>query len=167
MRPIGINIIKACSLALTLAAGASADLIHSQHPFAQGFGPGWSWQAPRHGWVTHRPNHFASNARDLQALLNEYARRTHTQPFGKPGIGPLDQDYPGPADLHHHDPIWPGSDADETDQDDDDSGTEIACQPSHDRFPQPTPPAVPEPGTLALVGAGVLGLLAARYCCKN
>jgi hypothetical protein len=163
MRTNPFSLAKACALTLALAAGARADLIRFFPSAADHEGRSSIWNAHpyiRHGWASHRPNRFASNACDLQALLNEYARGTHAPMPGKPGIGPLDLDYPHPAIADNE---TPGGQPDLPDPDEDESETDIAAWHDDARLPDPITPAVPEPGTMALMGAGALGLLAVRF----
>lgn len=62
-----------------------------------------------------------------------------------------------------------GTDAEEPETDDGDHGVPPAIGYDRDARPDPASPipAVPEPGSLALFGAGALGLLAARALLKD
>lgn len=156
----------AFGLALGLAAEAQAGLITLPAQGQSGpFGPSWNHQgyalSSHVAWGSRRiaPKPSPWN-RGLAALLKEHALRTQS-PLGNGfRFGTLDLDPPKPHHIVKEDfcevpdPENPPDD-------------EIADNLPDDRLPQPNHPAVPEPDTLAMLGAGLLGLVAARAMARR
>jgi hypothetical protein len=166
-------------LGLVLAAsGAQAGLIPSGYMQGPDFG---RWNVPArhdgHGyWAFHRPARQAYGL-DLRALLDQYSRRTHSLVPQAAHVGRLDEDYAsapglcggapgaGLADGGPADTVQGGNEEEESEPEDE-SGTELAAE-DPGRLPASRLPTVPEPGSMAMLGAGALGLLAARAVLKK
>lgn len=151
-------------LALAFAADSHAGWIpYSAVTPGQHFDASWNFRPdgpPIRGWAIRKP---APRKYDLAALLKQYSNRTHSAwALGIP-LGSLAVDFPPPA------PEGPGATEPDPEGDPD---TSIAATLSDagrpdGRLPDPAIPAVPEPDTLFMLGAGVLGLWAARALAKR
>lgn len=157
----------AASLAFGLALAFAAEAQAGQIPLfpsapGQHFGPSWNYQQPptskRAFGLSHRPSPTPWNLRDL---LKEYGRRTQTPWSHGSGFGGPDWNFtlPKPTGLNHPPK---GPDVYEPEEE-----TIISESHPHARLPDPEIPAVPEPDALALLGAGLLGLMAARAVSKK
>ena len=143
-----MNMISAAAgFALALATGATAAPISPEQSFGA---PGAAWTAP--GDFPPRPRLWG-----LHHGHHPHRKTSHNDPLtswfcgGPDGSQEFAQD---PRDQESDEP------------DADDSPTAIAGDlNTHPQ--QPMVPAVPEPGSLALLGAGALGLLAARALAKK
>lgn len=163
MRPMKTTPAAAAllGLALALAAETHAGWIpYSAATPGQHFDASWNFRPegpPIRGWAIRKP---APRKYDLAALLKQYSNRTHSAwALGNP-LGSLKVDFPQPR---HEGPETIGPDPEG------DPDTSIAATlPDPDgRLPDPAIPAVPEPDTLFMLGAGVLGLWAARALAKR
>jgi len=152
-----MNIFQAAAgFSLVLASGSFAASISSD-PTGNGCFGNWtvsSYLSPRDlGWAFH-PAHRPHMAK----LRPSFLQGNH------PGL--LSVDIPwGPHGAIHHGtqeqlPDLPDTDADP--EDEDDGPTAIPAIADQDPEPYTPIPTVPEPGSLAMIGAGALGMFAAR-----
>lgn len=145
-----MNLIPAAAgLVLALAAGTSAAPISPDQSFGA---PGAAWNAssdfpprPRLWGLRHHHVHG-------KALQNE--------PITSWFSGGLDGSQEVAEDPRDQD-------SDEPDPGEEDGSPQIIVAGLDTHPQQPMVPAVPEPGSLALLGAGALGLLAARALLKK
>jgi hypothetical protein len=162
------------ALLLALAVRTPASPILGGHPEA---GPQYHWTHPAdrfqhaYGWNAHdkhRHHHL-----DLHALVQGYGRRTSGSLAMNWGPERMEDAYRAPhgvcggspgAGLVH---FWPEGPAlndpdDEEEPESEDAGKPVIAGEWHDgSVSAPGIPSVPEPGSLALMGAGMLGLAAA------
>jgi len=142
----------AAGLLLVLATGAFSAPITSE-PSESGHGGYWTQPGPfdpwAPGWAFHRGHR--PHGLDLWA-----GRPANDQRSQDAGLSQYTLECPasGAPDLEATQPGEDGSD------------TQIASTEDLDRKSNPIP-AVPEPGSLAMLGAGALGLMAARKLLKD
>jgi len=149
-----MNLISAAAgLALALAAGTSAAPISPDQSFGA---PGAAWTAP--GDFPPRPRLWG-----LRHVHRPHGKTSHSDPLTSWFCGGPDGSQEFAADPRDQESDAP--DADEAGQGDE-SPTVIAADLNVNPQ-QPMVPAVPEPGSLALLGAGALGLLAAHALLKK
>lgn len=150
MRPMN-TLPAAAGLFLVLASGTFAAPISSDQTGNGCFG-NWavpSYLTPREqAWAFH-PAHRPHKAH----LRPSFLQGDH------PGLGAVDIPW-GPHGAIHHETRELLPDLPDTDADPDDGGP--AAIADQDPGPSPSVPTVPEPGSLAMIGAGALGMLAAR-----
>lgn len=152
----------AFGLALGLAVQTQAEAILSTEGH---FGPNWNHQGyaltSHVAWGFHRPIPDPTPwNRGFAAILREHGNRNRS-PWGDAfRFGTLNQDPPKP----HHPIDCPIDEIPDPENPPDD---EIAGNLPGDPLPQPAVPAVPEPDTLALLGAGLLGIIAARLATRR
>lgn len=178
MRPMN-SLPAAAGLLLVLATGSFSAPIHSETSVG---GHGGYWTVPATydpwapGWIGHRGHRSPGLApRDRGLAKDHGGYGAANLPFG---LGRMDEGYPIPSrlcggavgtGLSQYPLEGPDSetpDLDVTQPGDDGSDARIAATADLDRNANPIP-AVPEPGSLAMLGAGALGLLAARGLLKD
>jgi len=177
MRPMN-SLPAVAGLLLVLATGTFAAPITSDPPEG-GHGGYWTLPAAYAPWTPAWAFHPAhrSHGWDLRAWRLAYDHPSHGAVILPLGLGRLDEGYsvqswlcggaPG-AGLSQYPLAGPPEtpDLEETQPGNEGSETQIVPTGDSDRKSNPIP-AVPEPGSLAMLGAGVLGLLAARGLLKD
>jgi hypothetical protein len=176
MRPMN-SPLAAAGFLLVLTTGAFAAPIlsessvggHGGYWTPNAYGP-WTPGSAFHPW--HRPHGLDLRAGHL--AKDHGSHGAANLPFG---LGRLDEGYPIPsrlcggapgAGLSQYPSEGPSEapDLEDGQPGEDGSDTRISATGDLDRKANPIP-AVPEPGSLALLGAGALGLLAARGLLKD
>ncbi len=175
MRPMN-SLPAAAGLLLVLATGAFSAPIFPEP--SEGHGGYWSLQGAFSPWAPGRAFHpwHHSHGLDLQALryASEHRHGAANLPFG---LGRLDEGYPDDsrlcggqpgAGLSQYPAEGPAPETPDFGGAPGEQGSDTQIAATGDLDPKSSPiPAVPEPGSLAMLGAGALGLLAARGLLKR